>query len=233
LVGRRAATRRRLTRAPARGRLLVPAIVSLLFAALGIGLGVWQVQRLHWKLALLAQIDAAEAAPAIPLAADPLPYQKVAARARPIAGAVARYGFTTQDDRPGAQLLYAEQPDSGAPLLVMAGWAPDGVLPPPPAGLLQGYVRLPARPGLFSPADDPAQRRFFTLDPAAIGRALGLPVRPYVLVLLGADRPGVYPQPATSLPRPPNNHLQYAITWFALAGVVLVIFSIHALRVPA
>jgi surfeit locus 1 family protein len=41
----------------------------------------------------------------------------------------------------------------------------------------------------------------------------------------------VYPAPATAMPRPPNDHLQYAITWFGLAATLLVIFVIHARKV--
>ena len=45
--------------------------------ALLLGLGTWQVQRLHWKEAILARIAAAEAAPAIPLPPHPAPFTKV------------------------------------------------------------------------------------------------------------------------------------------------------------
>ncbi len=50
-----------------------------------------------------------------------------------------------------------------------------------------GYIRTPDAAGPFSPADDLAARRFYTLDPAKIGAALGLPqVAPFTLVALGA-----------------------------------------------
>jgi surfeit locus 1 family protein len=58
--------------------------------------------------------------------------------------------------------------------------------------------------------------------------ALGVgPVAPFLLVLLGPDDPGVFPQPAESLPRPPNDHLQYALTWYALGVVMLVMFFVR------
>jgi surfeit locus 1 family protein len=43
---------------------------------------------------------------------------------------------------------------------------------------------------------------------------------------------GVYPEPAETLPRPPNNHLEYAITWFSLALALAVMFAIWV-RKPA
>ena len=56
---------------------------------------------------------------------------------------------------------------------------------------VEGYVRPGDTPGLFSATDDPATRQFYTLDPAAIGAALGLPrVAPFILVAHGAGATG-------------------------------------------
>ena len=59
---------------------------------------------------------------------------------------------------------------------------------------------------------------------AALGQAK---VAPFLLVELGRDAPGVFPQPAEALPRPPNDHLQYAITWYGLGLVLLVMFLVR------
>ena len=119
--------------------------------------------------------------------------------------------------------------DDGTVLLVDRGWVPtEGAAPPPlPGGrvVIAGYVRAAQRPWLFSPAADPAQRRFFNLDPAEIGAALGLAhVAPFTLIALGSAPPGVYPIPAAHLPRPPNNHLSYALTWYGLAAALVGVF---------
>ena len=66
-----------------------------------------------------------------------------------------------------------------------------------------------------------------TLDPAAIGAALGLAsVAPFTLVALG---PAPTPPRArrSALPRPPNDHLSYALTWFGLAACLLVVFVVY------
>ena len=119
----------------------------------------------------------------------------------------------------------------------------------------------PRPPGLFSAPDDVPGRHFYTLDPRAIGAALGLDhVAPFILIALappppqgGAPQDGTsgrtpqrcrpreappqggapgaaieLPIPAEHLPRPPNNHLAYAITWYGLAGALLVIFIVWA-----
>ena len=94
-----------------------------------------------------------------------------------------------------------------------------------------GFIHQPDKPGLFSATDDPATRIFYTLDPAAIGAALGLPrVAPFVLVALGPAPPQLWPDPAQHFPQPPNNHLYYAITWYGLALALVVIFVTWARR---
>ena len=199
------------------------------------------MQRRVWKTDLLAQIDRAEAAPAIPLPADPSQFAKVRVTGHLAPGPIARYGAEVRDlpGGPvfGTQVITPLDRLGADPVLVDRGWAPLGqtLLPsvdgvdgppgadtidgPPGADTIDGYIRTPDTPGLFSARDDPATLQFYTLDPKVIGAALGLPhVAPFTLVALGAVAPGVFPQPATALPRPPNDHLNYALTWFGLAS---------------
>lgn len=85
---------------------------------------------------------------------------------------------------------------------------------------------------MFAATDDTELRRFYTLDPAAIGAALSLGrVAPFTLVALGPTPPEGYPDPAKRLPRPPNDHLSYAITWYSLAGTLLVVFFVYSRKV--
>ena len=220
-------------------RLLWPGLMTLAMLLLLLGLGTWQVYRLHWKEAILARIARAEAAPPIPLPAIPAPYTKVAVTGHLRADLSAQYGVDVRDTRAGPEIgFYLVQPleHSGAPpLLVERGWVPQEHHAPidQPAGetTITGYVHEPETPGVFSAKDDPAARTFYTLNPATIGAALGLKqVAPFVLVALGPAPPGVWPDPAEHLPRPPNNHLSYAITWYGLAVALVVIFLVWARR---
>jgi len=152
----------------------------------------------------------------------------------------ATYGAEVRDTQAGTelgtQLIVPLERSQGEPILVDRGWVPSR-RPQPIAKAsgdvtLEGYVRPGDRPGLFSATDNPAGREFYTLDPTAIGAALGLPhVAPFVLVMIGAAPPERYPDPAKHLPRPPNNHLSYAITWYGLAVALVVIFAIWARKV--
>lgn len=220
-------------------RLLVPAVTTLLMLVLACGLGLWQVHRLAWKTALLADVDRAEASPAIPLPADPPAFAKVRIEGKWLTGYAlygADLGDTPSGPRMGARLIMALQPASGPPILVDRGWVPTeragniASLAGPAA--VEGYIRQPDHAGLFAPQDNTGEHRFYTLDPAAIGASIGLPqAAPFVLVALGPVVAGVYPVPAQALPRPPNDHLSYAITWFGLALTLVVIFVIYSRKV--
>lgn len=224
----------------AAGRLLGPAISTLVMLALLVGLGVWQIERLHWKLGILAQIDRAEALPPVRLPVHPSPFAKVEISGVWQNAAQALYGAEGRDSlaagpQMGGQLIMPLLRPGQPPVLVDRGWIPSGRLGhvAAPGGMttVQGYVRAADHPHLFSATDDPAAHLFYTLDPAAIGAALGLPrVAPFTLIAMGPTPPAGLPDPAKNLPRPPNNHLTYAITWFGLAATLVVIFSIYAAR---
>ena len=214
---------------PSRARpLLGPALATAAMLAVLISLGVWQLHRLEWKRAILSDIALAEASPPVPLGGHPTPFTKVSAEGSLRTDVHALYGADVRDDRMGAQLIEPLERPGQDTVLVDRGWVPQGEFgAPPPPGPVVGYVRMPDAPGMFSASDDLAGRHFYTLDPAKIGAVLGLAhVAPYTLVVLGS---GVgIPAAATTLPRPPNDHLNYALTWFGLAVSLLVVFASYA-----
>lgn len=214
-------------------QFIVPGLLTLVMLAVLIALGTWQMHRLSWKQALLDRIEAAERAPAIALPPNPSPFQKVKVSGQLEAGRWVWYGAEVRDSPTGPQLgAHLIQPlerEGSPPLLVDRGWAPSDYRPPaaqPGAEVtIEGYVHPPARLTWLLPKPDPANRHVYTLDPREIGAILGLPdVAPYVLVALGPENSSVIPAPVGHLPRPPNNHLGYALTWYGLALVLLVIF---------
>ena len=198
--------------------------------ALTLGLGFWQLQRLTWKQGLLASIDRGEAAPPVALPAAPEPFSRVIVSGQFEPGAV-RYGSEVRADASGAiigsYVVGVLDQQAGPPIVVDMGWAPDTWHGDLPAGTVQveGYVRPPEHTPWLGTADDPAHRRFFALDPLGIGAALGnLRVEPFTIVALGPL--GGVPEPVQALPRPPNDHLSYAVTWFSLAAALVVVFAV-------
>ncbi len=215
--------------------LLAPAATTAVMLAMLVALGVWQLHRLQWKTGLLAEIDRAEASAPVPLPAHPLPFTKVSATGHLRGDLSAFYSVDVRDvpggTAIGAQLIQPLERPGQDPVLVDRGWVREGQNVGAADGdvTVTGYIRDPAVPGMFSPADDVATRHFYTLDPARIGAALGLPqVAPFTLVALGN---GGVPEPASALPRPPNDHLNYALTWFGLAVSLLVVFGAYVRKV--
>jgi len=213
-------------------QIMSASIATAVSLAILVSLGLWQVQRLRWKEALLAEIDQSERAPAVQLGAAPARFSKVfvAGNWRP---GSALYGSDVRSQPNGATMIGAQRLQllaraDGSLIVVDQGWVPTaGAIPAEARGAarVEGYVRAPEHPGLLSAEDNPAQRRFYSLDPAAIGAALGAPVvAPFTLVALGRPVAGA-PIPAESLPRPPNNHLQYAFTWFGLAASLVGVYA--------
>ena len=225
-------------------RLLWPSLMTVAMMLVLLGLGSWQVKRLFWKQALLAQIELAESADPVPLSKieAPSPFMKISVTGEFQPGETALYGAEVRDiasgPAMGAQLIEPLRQTNGDLILVDRGWVPLSRPGPldEPSGIvtISGYVRFGDTPGWFSAEDDAAARRFFTLDPKAIGNAIGQPdIRPFVLVALASGTvSGLivtdWPDPAHHLPRPPNNHFSYAVTWYGLAVALLAIFIVWA-----
>lgn len=224
-------------------RIILPSFIALPILAVLLGLGAWQVQRLHWKLGILAELEAAASRPPVaPTSATP-PFTRIAATGRFRPGAEAIYGLEVRGTTLGGSLVAVLEREGQPPLLVERGWVPlEGGHVARPEGevTVSGYARPSERHGLLSARDDPAARRFYTFDIRDMAEALGVPYAlEYALTVverratgpvpsgLGttpAAFSGALPDPASAFPEPNNPHLGYAATWFGLAAAWVVIF---------
>jgi surfeit locus 1 family protein len=222
-----------------RSGLLLPILLAAIGVAILLGLGTWQVYRLHWKEGILAEIAAAEHNKPAPLTDHPPEYGRVSVAGRFDYAKAVRLGVDVRDTPQGAimghyQLVPLER-DGATAVLVNRGWVPDTAKPQDPTGTVTvtGYIRPGDHPSWFTPANDIPARQVYVLDPPAIAAALGAgPVEPFSLTVLGTVPDGTYPVPAADFPRPPNNHLSYAITWYSLAVALLVIFILRIRAKP-
>ena len=96
---------------------------------------------------------------------------------------------------------------------------------------LTGYIRFPESVGTLTPPEDAAKRLWFTRDHVAMARALGWSVGGKSIAPFYIDLES--PVPDSGIPKPgplevhlKDDHLQYAITWFALAGAVVIAFGV-------
>jgi surfeit locus 1 family protein len=228
--------------------LLLLTILAALSIVILCGLGFWQLQRMGEKRAFLdrlaAQRSVAPAAVPEPamwptLDLDRVDLSRVTASGVWLPQASATVRVAMGAPQPGERrlggfgryLITAMRLDNGAVVLVNRGFAPEEMHAalPAPTGRVQitGILRKPEASNSFTPPSDPAQRDFHTRDPAAIAAALNLRAAPF---LIEAERSGDAMTPpvgtdiAELIRRVPNNHLQYAFTWFGLAAALAAVF---------
>ena len=119
---------------------------------------------------------------------------------------------------------------------------PEDLLPPNvPAGLqpagtvgLEGIARWrgDAKRAWMAPDDTPALRRWYNWDIPAMAAALGLTIEPLEIVLERSEGSAGLPKAETVSIDFPNDHLSYAITWYGLALVLLVIYILFSSTKP-
>lgn len=228
--------------------LLLPALTTTVLAALLVSLGLWQTRRLHEKETLIERIETrAKAAPQdLPpraqwpaLTPEDYEFRRAIARGRYLAGRSALFFAHPPEGvgpEPGFVVATPFELAEGGVLLVERGFVPvskssDQVLLAPPEGetIVSGILRAPQSRNAFTPKDDPARGVFYTRDPAAIAAWSGLEnLAPFTLALDATAGPAHWPRPMPAAPQITNNHLSYALTWFGLAGAIVVIFALYA-----
>ena len=220
------------------------AMMAILTAIL-MALGVWQIERLHWKLDLIATMDRKmHAAPVAvdggdaPLAHSPQnEYARVSLEGR-FDNAKEAYVFTTGPGGiPVYHVLTPFMTDAGRTYLVDRGMVPLDKRDPATRARGQitgkthivGIWRTPDAPGWFTPAPDAARRTWYARDVKAIAASDHIMLAaPVVIEADATANPGGWPQGGQTVVNLPNNHLSYAVTWFGLAaGLIGVYFAYH------
>ena len=240
-----------MTAAPARrlrAGLAVPVAFALVALAAFIGLGTWQLQRKAWKDALIASLEQRLSAPPVDLpprerwpqldpAEDEFRHLKFSAAFVPGAEAlVYTTGSALRGDvsRPGYWVLAPARLATGGLVVVNRGFVPEGRQDPASrAGgeitaivEMVGALRWPEARGIFSPNDQPARNLWFVRDPVGIASTKGWgDVAPFYVELESPQSPGGLPRAGPLKASLRNEHLQYAITWYGLAVVVVVMFA--------
>lgn len=226
-------------------RIVLGSLVALVMLGVLIGLGVWQVQRLALKNEFQRQQDFVYNAQPIELPVLANNLQGLSFRRVRVTGrfdhAAELYLWAQRDGVAGYDVLTPfERVGEGESqwIIVDRGWVPldrkDPATRQPGqidgAATVTGFVRTDmTERGKLTPANEPAKNLWYTVDYAAMGDATKHYVRPFVVVADATPVPGGLPAGAKGVPVATNNHLQYAITWFSLAGVLVVMYLL-ALR---
>jgi len=215
---------------------LWPTLITAALLSVLVGLGTWQVRRLEWKRELIATMDQRMREAPVD-AASIADGQDAAYRS-----AVAAGQFLLERTFPlfavspagegGYRVLTPLRLTDGRFLLVDRGWVPyAGEYFRPSGPVTVAGVLRPPEHHWSQPANDPARNEWYGIDLAAMAKAAGIPgFLPYVLEAGTAANPGGYPIGGRTGVSLVNNHLGYALTWYALALALAVIYGLSVFR---
>lgn len=225
-------------------------ILTGLFTAVFIALGVWQLERREWKLALIARVDArVHAAPvAAPgpaewpaLTRENAEYRRVTVSGHFLPGHETLVQALTALGA-GHWVMAPLQTNAGFIVLVNRGFVPPEKRDPATrrdaatAGApvtVTGLLRMSEPGGGFLRANAPTANRWYSRDVAAISHTEHLSnTAPYFIdaeAARGGPAAGAWPAGGLTVTRFRNSHLSYAFTWLALA-VMTAVFCVRLVR---
>ena len=218
----------------------IPALIIL------IGLGTWQVQRLHWKEDQIVLRQERSQGPGIALPngfPDPLAIEFTRVK---LAGTFLHdqefyLGARTENGRVGLNIVTPFVLDDGRVILFNRGWVPENKRDPATRaeGQLEGEVEIE---GLLrtdgwkgvdfaKPPNSPEKRFYFWLDLPVMAGYVDTPIITEVYAdAVASDIPGGLPIGGQTRIQLTNDHLQYAVTWYAFAVILLVIYFLFHYR---
>lgn len=239
-----------------RGGIFEATVFAVVCAAILVGLGVWQLDRKVWKENLIASLTERLAK-----APEDLPPRDAWARLTPEADEFRRVAFPAEflegeealvysagsalraDVKgPGYWVFAPARLPGGSIVVVNRGFVPLDRKDPAtrPQGVphgtvdLVGVLRWPETRGTFTPADDPKSNVWYLRDPKAMAAAKNwATAAPFYIDQEAPVPPGGLPLPGKLAVHLPDNHLQYAVTWFGLAlglGGVYGVWLVGRLR---
>jgi surfeit locus 1 family protein len=225
------------------------AAVLVAFAIL-VSLGTWQVERLQWKEKLLADIAERRAAAPVPLAdieamaasGGDIEYRQMTASGV-YDNSRERHFFATWRGQTGYYIYTPLQLADGRYLFVNRGFVPYDNKEPEMR--MQGQLtdqqtvnglaraKLPGKPSWVVPDNDIAKNIFYWKDLDVMASSVGLDTANVVPFFIDADdtpNPKGLPIGGVTEIDLPNNHLQYAFTWYGLAATLVVIVVVARFR---
>ncbi|MBM7045164.1 MULTISPECIES: SURF1 family protein [Rhizobium] len=221
------------------------ALILLAVLVILVGLGTWQVQRLHWKEGLLADIAARKDTPPVPLSVietmaasgGDIEYRVVTATGHYLNNKERDF-LATYAEEPGFHIYTPLQLDDGRYVFVNRGFVPSEAKEPEmrkqgqltDEQTVTGLARakLADQPSGM-PDNDPVKNIFFWRDLDAMASSVGLPKDKVLPFFIDADKtpnPEGLPIGGVTIIDLPNSHLQYAVTWYGLAVALVAIVAI-------
>lgn len=224
---------------------LLPTLVTIPCVVILLALTVWQINRYGWKTDLIETINTQLSAPPVALpsgAIDPEEwrYRRVSLTGEFDHAHEIHLFAHAEQGRAGFQIITPFRRGSeGDIVLVNRGWVPERFKEADarPQGQINGEVTVTGvvrqpwhKSWSFMPDNNAADNVWLYGDLEMMAQHLGIPVAPVFVELEKAEVPGGFPIGGQTRVTLSNNHIEYAFTWFGLAGALVIIYILYGLK---
>jgi surfeit locus 1 family protein len=205
----------------------LPATLTILGVGVLCALGTWQLQRLDWKQGLITQ----SALPAVTISDSAALDGDLHFRRVQISGSYVPEAQLLVEPVIGTGHVYNAFNLPGGTII----WVNRGVIAtsdyqeapvPAPAGThnLTGLLSRTPEPSMFKPPNDPQAKIFYSVNTAEMSQAFDLvDSAEFILYLEETDEAAL----TAFQPELRNNHLQYAMFWYGMAAIMIVIYGLR------
>ncbi len=195
----------------------------IFFITIFCALGTWQLYRLQWKLEIINEIT-------IGLKSRPVEYSNLIKKNYYRVNAKGKFNFDQQiylyslndSGKPGYDVITPFKTDKNENVLINRGWISKELKGSPTINSqkgaeqkIVGFLRKIYKPNMFKPANDIVDNVWFSINLEDIREFTGKQFNEFVIFL--EDGQVKTPLPKKISVDVPNNHLKYAITWYAIS----------------
>jgi surfeit locus 1 family protein len=220
----------------------IPTFITAVSLIVLITLGSWQMSRLQWKQSVIKEMNERSSLEAMNLPTvidnfDELKYRRVKLRGEFLHEKEVHLfvGAMSERGRPGYDILTPFKKEDGTYVLVDRGWvdSDNKAAEKRPETLLKGVVEIEGMvhkaetKGRFTPDNDVAKNLWFWIDIEAIKSYAGVDLKNLYIRALKKESDNTYPIAGDKIIKIRNDHLQYAITWYSFAIILLVIYFLY------
>lgn len=229
---------------------LLATLLCLAAFAMLCGLGIWQLQRLEWKTEILQTLDTelAKNPRELPVInyerlSDTSEHTRIRIQGHLDTDKSIKLGPRTHEGKIGYHIYTPfifeghKYKKTGPAILVNRGWVPQDWQETEQDWLekpytIRGLLTFPPEKNNFTPENNPDEENWYSINTNEITKHRNLTkINPMILIYEdGNPEARAFPMPVQTRPNLNNNHLQYAIFWFAMAGILIVIFILRFMR---
>lgn len=218
-------------------KTIITSLLLIGFFATLLSLGFWQLNRLAWKNDVIAKIQAQESIDPMTTAIDLSntdDFQRGYLKGQFVKNAeFIKLQPRTHDGKVGYHVL---RPfviaDMNKPIMVNMGWVENGsdieAIQFSNVQKIAGYMRSPDPRGTFTPNNFPMNNQWYWMDMNAVNDLYKLNFHSQILYLESPQ--SSLPQTFSGLPQPRNKHIQYALFWFFMAGLLPILVILVRLK---